>query len=52
MVVKKAWVINDGCIGASYGSYIHMSVTTDEDVKVMFICDHVNIGYLYCQVIF
>ena len=45
-------MINGGCTGASYGSYIHMSVTTDEDVEVMFIYGHVSIEYLYCQVIF
>lgn len=40
-------VPNGGCAGSGYGSYAHMSATTDGDVETMFAHAYVSGGYLY-----
>ena len=47
MVPWGGRVPNGGCAGSGYGSYAHMSATTDDDVKNMFAHSYVSSGYLY-----
>lgn len=49
MVPIGSWVPNGGCAGAGYGSYTHMSSTTDDDIEALFAHAHVSNEYSICR---